>query len=63
MRLTAIRPVRGSQGDFQFVDLIPLFVSALKFRNGEQFLKSTAGRGGLLFIHARIVPAENECEV
>lgn len=38
VRRTGFYPVRGSQGNFQIVDFIPLLVGALPFRNGQKRL-------------------------
>jgi hypothetical protein len=42
----AVQAVAGGQGDFQFVEFVPLGFAALPVRNGEQFLQTAAGGDG-----------------
>lgn len=43
-----ILPVARSQHDLELMELIPLLVGALAFRDGPQDLQAAAGIGGLL---------------
>lgn len=52
--LTIFHPIRGCQCNLQFVDLIPLSVSSLPFRDGKKLLKATKRGCRLLFIHSAL---------
>lgn len=52
----SIHPVGGSQGDFNFVEFVPLGVGPLPFRYGQKLLKTAPRRSWLLIVHGGIIP-------
>jgi len=56
--LRSSRPISAGQLDLELIDLIPLRIGALSFRNRQQRLQAS-GRGNRLrvirFIHGRII--------
>ena len=58
-RLPIQRPVRlpvaGRGTDFEFVQLIPLFIGTIPFRDGKKFANPTARINRLWIIHVAIM--------
>jgi hypothetical protein len=48
-------PVSGSRTDFEFVQLIPLFIGSIPFRDGKKFANPATRINWLWFIHTRIM--------
>jgi hypothetical protein len=53
-------PVSAGQLDLELIELIPLGVGPLPFRNRQERLQASAGGNRLLFIHGDIMKAKVE---
>ena len=53
--LTSFCPIRGSQSNLQFVELIPLGVGPQPFRDSQKLLLATTRGNRFLFIHIGII--------
>jgi hypothetical protein len=54
--VTVLRAIHGSQGNLKLIDLIPLGIGSLTFRDGHKLLQTTLRGNGLWFIHGDIIP-------
>ena len=48
-------PVSGRRADFEFVELVPLFIGTIPFGDGSQFADPTTRINGFWIIHADIM--------